>query len=236
MQIGFVVAGAALVGVVMLSPLREMTDLESLRETLTTLRSEARDTWYAPLVFIAAYVIGAMCFIPATAFILTAAFFWGWLVGGFYAVIGAVVCAALSFELSRYVFGRLAERLFAERLPRLHKLFDHAGVRTVLFMRLVPGIPFPVFNFGAGLTALRSRDYIIGSAIGLTIPTFIVAFSADAIFAGTLERGQVAGRLVIAAVLMALLVLVPPIIGRRMRKDSEGEEVIDRDKPTTVVN
>ncbi len=107
-----------------------------------------------------------------------------------------------------------------------------------MLLRLVPGIPFPVFNFGAGLTSLRSRDYMIGSSIGLMIPTFIIAFSADAIFSGTLDRGAIAQRLVIASVLLAILVIAPPLIARRMgaRPDAVAVGEADRDQHSSMVD
>lgn len=224
--------------VVMKSPLRELMEPAALRETLTGLRQTAQAHWYGPLLFMLSYIVGATFFVPATLFILAAAFLWGWMIGGLYALAAAIICAGLSFELSRYVFGRLAERLFAERLPWLHRMFDGAGIRSVMLLRLVPGIPFPVFNFGAGLTSLRSRDYMIGSTIGLTLPTFVIAFSADAIFSGTLDRGAVAGRLGIAAVLLAVLVIVPPLIAKRMHLRAAGTEPLpaDRDQPPSMVN
>lgn len=224
--------------VVMKSPVRELMEPAELRAALINLQASAQSSWYAPLLFITAYVVGGTVFVPATLFILTAAFLWGWLVGGVYALVGAVLCAMLSFEMSRYVFGRLAERLFRERLPWLHRQFDGAGIRSVLLLRLVPGIPFPVFNMGAGLTALRSRDYFLGTLLGLTIPTFIIAFSADALFSGTLNRGVMAGRLAVAALLLALLVLVPPMIAKRMRNRSGLAEALppDREQQRSVVN
>jgi uncharacterized membrane protein YdjX (TVP38/TMEM64 family) len=163
-----------------------------------------------------------MLFLPATAFTLSAALFWGWKLGGTYAMIGAVLCSAFSFELSRYVIGDVASRILRRRIPRLHRLLDHAGARTVLILRLVPGIPFPAFNYGAGLTSLRSRDYLLGSFLGIAVPIYIISYSADAIFAGTLNRADVAGRLVIAAVLMGSLVVVSSMLMRRVRLEEKG--------------
>ena len=230
----------AIVGavVIMSSPMSELRDPAQLRETLTEVRASAQSVWYAPFLFMLSYVVGATFFIPATLFILAAAFLWGWLVGGVYSLVAAIVCAGISFELSRYVFGAFAQKLFSERLPWLHRMFDGAGVRSVMLLRLVPGIPFPVFNLGAGLTSLRSRDYMIGSSIGLTIPTFIIAFSADAIFAGTLDRGAMAWRLALAAVLLAILVVAPPLIARRMRERSPliDPAAADREQPPSMLN
>ncbi len=96
-RIAVVLFGIVAVVVVMNSPLRHMMEPEKLREMLTGLRESAHSYWYAPLAFILAYVVGAALFVPATLFILAAAFLWGWLVGGVYALSrGFSVQACLS--------------------------------------------------------------------------------------------------------------------------------------------
>ena len=34
-------------------------------------------------------------------------------------------------------------------------------------MRLIPVLPFTAINYGAGLTAVRRRDYALGTAVGI---------------------------------------------------------------------
>ncbi len=34
-------------------------------------------------------------------------------------------------------------------------------------MRLVPVLPFTAINYAAGLTSVRTRDYTIGTAVGI---------------------------------------------------------------------
>lgn len=217
---GRIIAGLSVVVVmaaILASPLRDYFRPSRFFETLTSIRESVQSIWYAPIAFIGVLIVGSVCFIPVSLFILAGAFFWGWLEGGVYSLLGTVISAAISFELSRYVFGDLARRVFEKRLAWLHKVFDQAGIRSVMLLRLVPGIPFPVFNFGAGLTSLKSRDYLIGSSIGLSIPVFIITFSTDAILAGTLSRGDLGWRIAVAAVLLAFLVIGVPILIRRMR-------------------
>jgi uncharacterized membrane protein YdjX (TVP38/TMEM64 family) len=221
-RMGFLTVSFVALLLLLQSPLREKFDPEVLARSLLEVRETVQATWYAPLLFIAAFAVGGMLFLPATAFTLSAALFWGWKLGGTYAMIGAILCSAFSFELSRYVLGDIASRILRKRIPRLHRLLDHAGARTVLILRLVPGIPFPAFNYGAGLTSLRSRDYLLGSFLGIAVPIYIISYSADAIFAGTLNRADVAGRLVIAALLMGSLVTVSSLLMRRVRLEERG--------------
>jgi uncharacterized membrane protein YdjX (TVP38/TMEM64 family) len=221
-RLGFLTASLVALVLLLQSPVRERFEPELLAQSLLEVRETVQATWYAPLLFIAAFALGGMVFLPATAFTLSAALFWGWKLGGTYAVIGALLCSAFSFELSRYVLGDVASRILRKRIPRLHRLLDHAGARTVLILRLVPGIPFPAFNYGAGLTSLRSRDYLLGSLLGIAVPIYVISYSADAIFAGTLNRADVAGRLVIAALLMGSLVTVSTLLMRRVRLEERG--------------
>lgn len=221
-RLGFLAVSFAVLLLLLQSPLRQSFEPEVLGRSLLEVRETVQAVWYAPILFIAAFAVGGMLFLPATAFTLSAALFWGWKLGGTYAVIGALLCSALSFELSRYVLGDVASRILRKRIPRLHRLLDHAGARTVLILRLVPGIPFPAFNYGAGLTSLRSRDYLLGSLLGIAVPVYVISYSADAIFAGTLNRADVAGRLVIAALLMGGLVTVSSLLMRRVRLEERG--------------
>lgn len=229
---GLVVVAIAVL--VLSSPLREYLRPSRFIETITTLRETVQAVWYAPLAFIGVLVIGSTCFVPVTLFVVAGAFFWGWVEGGVYSLIGAVIAAGLSFELSRYVFGDLARKLFERRLAWLHRVFDRAGIRSIMFLRLVPGIPFPVFNFGAGLTSLRSKDYLIGSSIGLSIPIFIITFSADAFLSGTLTRGDLGWRIGIAALLLAVLVIGVPLALKRFRPPELSESEIEPETGSVV--
>ncbi|MDX1582610.1 MAG: VTT domain-containing protein [Thermoanaerobaculia bacterium] len=235
---GRIFAGLVVIAVmiaILASPLREYFRPSRFFETLGMLRETVQSIWYAPLAFIGILVIGSTCFIPVTLFILAGAFFWGWIEGGFYSLVGAAIAAAISFELSRYVFGDLAAKLFRKHLKWFHEMLDNAGIRSVMLLRLVPGIPFPMFNFGAGLTSLRSRDYMIGSSIGLAVPVFIVSFSTDAVLAGTLSRGDLGWRIVVAALLLAFLVIGVPLLVKRFRPEALPNDAdVDPEGPSVV--
>lgn len=202
---------AVLIGGLYVSPIREQMTLENVRAAMAHLRS----LWYGPLAFIFFYVLGAVLFFPASLFILAAALIWGWRLGGLYALVGGVTGAFVSFELSRYVVGELAWQLVERRAPRLTALLSKAGFRTLLTLRFVPLVPFPVFNYAAGLTGVRSRDFVFSTLLGIAIPTFIISYSADALFSGALTKEDAVQRLVIVSLLLAVLVLLP-IIAQRL--------------------
>src|SRR3954468_14549424 len=41
------------------------------------------------------------------------------------------------------------------------------GLQAVIGSRVVPVLPFGAFNYACGLTAVRARDYVLGTAIGI---------------------------------------------------------------------
>lgn len=201
------------------SPLRQSLTLAGLRDALQQFRA----VWYGPIVFIVVYMLGCVLFLPASAFILAAAVIWGWKLGGLYAIIGGSLGAFASFELARYVVGDFAWKILASRGPKLANVLGRAGFRTLLMMRLVPGIPFPVYNYAAGLTAIRARDFYASTTLGLTVPTLIIAYSADALVSGALTGPGAFGRMLVVGLLVAALVLLPTLLKRFIGSDLPGE-------------
>jgi uncharacterized membrane protein YdjX (TVP38/TMEM64 family) len=86
------------------------------------------------------------------------------------AITGAVAGFGLAPRLGRGSMVRLQERAGpgAVRLSALDGLLRRRGMITMIGVRLAPVLPFAMLNMGCGLTAVRLRDYTIGSAVGMT--------------------------------------------------------------------
>lgn len=99
----------------------------------------------------------------------------GFRVGAGMMLVASVVSAVVAFMLSR----GLAREVVARRLgPRLTRLDDAAGRRSVgavLLARLAPVVPFWGFNYAAGLTGLRLRDFTVGTVVGVVPGTLSYA-------------------------------------------------------------
>jgi uncharacterized membrane protein YdjX (TVP38/TMEM64 family) len=52
---------------------------------------------------------------------------------------------------------------------------ERRGFWTVLYVRLVPGVPFNMLNYAAGLTRLRAREIFAGTGLGFAPRTFAYA-------------------------------------------------------------
>jgi uncharacterized membrane protein YdjX (TVP38/TMEM64 family) len=126
------------------------------------------------LLFMAAFAIGELLHVPGLVFVAAAVLSWGRLAGGAIAYTGAIVSVSLSFAVVRGIGGKaLAEVDWKARRWRLvAKLMDQLErrpVATVAVLRMIMWIA-PALNYALALSAVRFRDYLLGSAIGLALP------------------------------------------------------------------
>jgi uncharacterized membrane protein YdjX (TVP38/TMEM64 family) len=120
-----------------------------------------------PVLYVALYAVLTLTPAPATVLSIGAGLLFG-LPGGLAVVMaGALLSAAGAFGLSRTLGRGAVERVDSERLRRLDALFRRRGLLAVIGVRLVPLLPFNVLNYACGLTAVRVRDYLAGTAIGI---------------------------------------------------------------------
>lgn len=213
LKISLLVILIAAIAGVMLSPLREHMNLHDVR--LAVDATEA--VWYGPILFVLAFAVGSVLFVPATLFIIAAGLVWGWKLGVLYALTGGTLGAVASFAIAKYLGGGVIAR-FGERGRQVAAKLDHAGFRTLLILRLIPLWPFPVFNYAAGLANVRYRDFIASTLIGLSPAMLVMTYSADALVSGTLSGGEAMKRLALAGVLVGLLVLIPTLLRKRTVK------------------
>jgi len=108
----------------------------------------------------------------------------GWLVGA----IGSVVAASLCFYVSRKGGRPVALRFVGEGgMKFADNWFDRWGMWAVLLGRFAPVIPFDPISYGAGLTQMEFRSFLIPTVIGTFPRAFFYAFLGN-YFSGTLEK------------------------------------------------
>ncbi len=207
---------ATVVAALWFSPLRAYLTRENVRAAVEHLRG----IWYGPIVFMLVYATACIFAVPASLFCLAAGFIWGWMLGGTYTVIGGLFGAIASFYVARFVGEGLIHR-FGRLGQFVAKQADHAGFRSLLVLRFIPGIPFAVLNYGAGVAGVRFRDYVAATFLGILPPTFVFAYFADALFNGTISEGVVVQRMIIAAALMIGITLLPALVKRLSKRTAD---------------
>ena len=195
------------------TPARHYMTREHIGEGVSLMRG----LWYGPVVIILAYAIGCIFAVPASLFIIASGVVWGWKLGGAYAMMGGMLGAVISYFVGRFLGEGLLQK-FGSAGRMVERQVSSAGFKTMFIVRLIPGPPFAVWNYGAGVAGVKFSDYFLGTLLGTFPAHMIFAYSADALFNGTMTQGDAVRRLFIVAGLLLVLTLLPSFIKRFMTK------------------
>jgi len=188
------------------------------REHVYAAVERMRDLWYGPLVLILSYAIGCIFAIPASIFILAAGVIWGWKLGVVYAMCGAMLGATAAYFAGRFLGEGVLER-FGRAGELVARQVKHSGFVSMLIARLIPGPPFAVWNYAAGIARMNFVEYFFATLLG-TLPAHIVfAYCADALFNGTMTHGEAMKRFSIVAVLLISMIVLTTILKRRFARN-----------------
>jgi uncharacterized membrane protein YdjX (TVP38/TMEM64 family) len=211
-KIALVAVIIAVVAGIYFSPLRDHLSRERIRADVDLLRT----LWYGPAALIAAYAIGCIFALPASIFIIAAGVVWGWKFGALYAMCGAMIGATLSYFVGRFLGEGLLQK-FGRAGRAVEAQVASAGFKTMLVVRLIPGPPFAVWNYGAGVARVKFSDYFLGTLLGTLPAHLIFAYCADALFNGTMTEGDAVKRLAIVAALILAMVFLPNLLKKKIR-------------------
>jgi uncharacterized membrane protein YdjX (TVP38/TMEM64 family) len=193
------------------TPLRAYLTKAHINDFIAWLRG----LWYGPIVLIALYAVGCIFALPASVFVIAAGVIWGWKLGGLYAIIGGFLGAIAAY----YVGGFLGEGLldkFGSVGRGVRKQVESSGFMSMLIVRLIPGPPFAVWNYAAGVAKMRFRDYALATLIGIIPSHLVFTYCADSLVNGTMTQGDAIKRLAIICALLLALILIPLYIKKRM--------------------
>ena len=130
----------------------------------------------ALLAFMGVYVAAVTLSIPGAVFLtIFSGFLFGWLVGGIAAVVSATIGAVGIFLIARTSIGDFLLKKAGGRLETLAKGFQDDAFSYILFMRLVPVIPFWLTNIAPALFGVRVKTFALATLIGVIPGTLAFA-------------------------------------------------------------
>ncbi|OUL24306.1 TVP38/TMEM64 family protein [Nostoc sp. 106C] len=127
---------------------------------------------WAPVTYVAIYVVATILVLPSTALNLTGGAIFGPWLGTFWTSVAAIVAAIASFIFARTVGHEAVSRRLAGRWQAIDAEVRQGGVFYMFAIRLVPIMPYGLVNFAAGLTTVSFKDYLIGTILG-TVPSVL---------------------------------------------------------------
>jgi uncharacterized membrane protein YdjX (TVP38/TMEM64 family) len=147
-------------------------------------------------VFILAYVLAAVLFLPGSILTLGAGFVYGVIKGTAIVWVAANTSAALAFLLGRtlareWIAGKVRAK---PGFAAIDRAVGAQGFKIVLLTRLSPAFPFSLLNYAYGLTSVRFRDYVLGSLIGMLPGTVMYVYLGSLVTSVTeLASGRASG-------------------------------------------
>ncbi len=181
---------------------------------VASLRASVRSAGAAGgLVFVGGYAVLALLPAPKAVLTVLGGALFGWWLGTVLSLIGALVGAVVAFELGRLLGREAVERLLGGRVATVDSLLRDHGLGAVVAVRLVPLVPFTAINYASGLSGVRRRDYLVGSALGM-VP-------GSAAYAAIGAWGAEPWGVFAAAAALVVLVLSGGFLGRRLLSGHE---------------
>jgi uncharacterized membrane protein YdjX (TVP38/TMEM64 family) len=171
--------------------------------------------WWAPLLYVLVYVIATFLLLPSTPLNLVGGAVFGVYWGTVWTTIGAILAAILCFWFSRTWGRSFIQQRFSGRWQQLDREIAEGGLFYMIAVRLLPLLPYGLVNFGAGVSGVKFKDYLLGTVIGTTPGLLPFILMGDGLT--DLRRGDL-WHLTIASTLVAFLVAGSTWYRRRRSK------------------
>lgn len=185
------------------------------RHQLAAAVSRARE--YRGIVpgFVAVYALVSTFGLPATPLTLAGGAMFGVVEGSLLNWIGAVLGACGAYFATRFLGADAFRTLIGKWSSKLGALDGRRGFATIFRLRLLPVVPFNVLNFAAGVSGVRFRPYLAGTALGIIPGTIIYTYFADSLLGGVTGASRNAFvKLAIAAALLLSASFAPALWSR----------------------
>ncbi len=198
---------------------------------LSTKEAELRafQADHAWLVYGAAFLIyvamAGLSLPGAAALSLVYAWYFGFIRGVILVSFASTAGATVAFLLSRHFFRDAVLTRFGSRLESFNEHLERDGAFYLLWLRLVPLVPFFVINLVMGLTPLRTRTYWWVSQLGMLPGTMVYVYAGSRVpslvelsengISSVLSPGQLLQLAIAFGLLGAFPLIIKQLIGRR---------------------
>ena len=176
-----------------------------------------RQSWWAPLAFVALYVVATALDFSGAVLTLAGGAVFGFVWGAVLNTIGANLGASAAFWVTRRLGREGLQAFLGARLRALDRVSAEQGFAWLLRLRLIPVVPFNLLNIAAGLTAMPWRTFAAATAIGILPATLIYTYFADALLSAGVSHEEALtkiARLSVALLALVLASLVPTVARR----------------------
>jgi len=176
---------AILIGVYILTPVREYFTLNHIVHWVERIKNNP----WAPLLFVGTYTLSCILW-PLTIFPVVGGVLFGFWKGFLFNTVAANLGAWTTFLIARQ-FGR---EVVGKLMKGSYKTFDEKttrhGLWAIFTFRMIAFPPFLVTNYASGLSAIRVRDYMVGTFLGMIVWTIVFTYFADTLWKAVTTAGE----------------------------------------------
>ena len=203
--------GAVIAGIVLAVLNRDSIDSAMLEAWITQFGP------WAPIVFICAYILATVLFLPGLLFTLAGGALFGPYLGTLYTLVGATVGATICFLIARYVLAEWIAGRTPARVQRVIEGVEAEGWRFVAMTRLIPFIPFNALNYALGLTRIRLVAYVAASVVFMAPGAAAYAYLGHAGRSLATGDGDMVQNALLGLAVLGLIGFMPRLIKRFLK-------------------
>jgi uncharacterized membrane protein YdjX (TVP38/TMEM64 family) len=119
-----------------------------------------------PLVFIAVSSALTPALFPGPLLAGASGLLFGTWLGTPISIISATLGAVLAFSIARWLAHDAVGALEGPRLAALRAWIGRRGFLSILYARIMPGVPYSLVNYAAGLSPVALRSFAAATALG----------------------------------------------------------------------
>jgi len=169
------------------------------------------------------YTVATALSIPIAAGLsLMVGFLFGRWIGMAIILVSATIGSTLVFLGARFVFSEAAQRRMGKVAEKMIVRFHENDFNYLLFLRLVPIFPFWLVNLVPAFTPMKTRTYMIATALGIIPGCFVFANLGQSLGRIDSPEGLLSLQTLSALVLLGVFALLPVFVKRfRYKKEKE---------------
>ncbi len=188
-----------------------------VREWLgAALQWTAANPRIAAVAFVGIYVVATVALLPGLLLTIAAGALFGLAAGVALVSLASVLGATAAFFVGRTVARRWVSQQISAwpKFRALDSALGERGFLIVLLTRLSPLFPFNLLNYAYGVTAVKPRQYVLGSWIGMFPGTLLYVYAGSVaanlaqVLAGDVKTGAAGNVLLVVGLLATVAVTV----------------------------
>jgi uncharacterized membrane protein YdjX (TVP38/TMEM64 family) len=161
-----------------------------------------RETWWAPLALIGAYLVGSVLMFPRPILTLVSVMTFGVWLGLAYSTVGILIAAAATYYAGRLMRRETVRRIAGDRLEKAAKPVKQHGVVATFAANMMPTPPFVVQNVIAGAIRVPAVHFMLGTLLALIPGVLAWTVFGDQLMAALDDTSNVSWWVIAAAVIL----------------------------------